>query len=56
MKHSWERQDQLYNDSPNAKPVKTRKNAIVEYLDYQVLVTQLRGPKGNRHMQAAKRD
>jgi len=26
---------------------KTRKNAIVEYLDYQILVTQLKGPKGN---------
>jgi len=23
---------------------KTRKNAIVEYLDYQILVTQLKGP------------
>jgi len=30
---------------------KTRKNAIVEYLDYQIPVTQL-----NRDMQAAKRD
>jgi len=28
-----------------------RKNAIVEYLDYQIPVTQL-----NRDMQAAKRD
>jgi len=26
---------------------KTRKNAIVEYLDYQIPVTQLMGPKGN---------
>jgi len=34
----------------------TRKNAIVEYLDYQIPVTQLKGPKGNRDMQAAKRD
>jgi len=35
---------------------KTRKNAIVEYLDYQIPVTQLKGPKGNGDMQAAKRD
>jgi len=34
----------------------TRKNAIVEYLDYQIPVTQLKGPKGNWDMQAAKRD
>jgi len=34
----------------------TSKNAIVEYLDYQIPVTQLKGPKGNREMQAAKRD
>jgi len=25
----------------------TRKNAIVDYLDYQIPVTQLKGPKGN---------
>jgi len=31
----------------------TRKNAIVEYLDYQVPVTQ---QKRNGDMQAAKRD
>jgi len=24
-----------------------RKNAVVEYLDYQIAVTQLMGPKGN---------
>jgi len=30
---------------------KTRKNAIVEYLDYQIPVTQLNGD-----MQAARRD
>jgi len=35
---------------------KTRKNAIVEYLDYQIPVTQLMGPKGNGDMQAAKGD
>jgi len=35
---------------------KTRKNAIVEYLDYQIPVTQLMGPKGNGDMQTAKRD
>jgi len=34
--------------------VNTRKNAIVEYLDYQIPVTQLMGPKGNGDMQAAK--
>jgi len=33
---------------------KTRKNGIVEYLDYQIPVTQLKGPKGNGDMQAAK--
>jgi len=32
----------------------TRKNA--EYLDYQIPVTQLKGPKGNGDVQAAKRD
>jgi len=36
--------------------IKTRKNAIVEYLDYQIPVTQLMGPKGNGDMHAAKRD
>jgi len=34
----------------------TRKKAIVEYLDCQIPVTQLIGPKGNGDMQAAKRD
>jgi len=34
----------------------TRKNAIVEYLDYQIPVTQLKGPKGNGDMQAANQD
>jgi len=34
----------------------TRKNAIVEYLDYQIPVTQLKGQKGNGDMQAARRD
>jgi len=28
----------------------------VEYLDYQISVTQLKGPKGNGDMQAANRD
>jgi len=37
------------------KSKRTRKNAIVEYLDYQIPVTQLMGPKGNGDMQAAKR-
>jgi len=32
------------------------KKAIVEYLDYQIPVTQLMGPKGNGDMQAAKRN
>jgi len=31
------------------------KNAIVEYLDYQIPGTQLKGPKGKRDMQAANR-
>jgi len=39
----------------SAKTKKTRKNAIVEYLDYQISVTELKGPKGNGDMQAAKR-
>jgi len=34
----------------------TRENAIVEYLDYQILVTQLKGPNGNGDMQAVTRD
>jgi len=34
----------------------TRKIAIVEYLDYQIPVIQLKGPKENGDMQAAKRD
>jgi len=44
----------LGNVSQNRKQLyikKTRKNAIVEYLDYQIPVTQLYGD-----MQAAKRD
>jgi len=35
---------------------KTRENAVVEYLDYQIPVTQIKGPKGNGDMQAARRD
>jgi len=35
---------------------KTRKNAVVEYLDYLIPVTQLKGQKGNGDMKAAKRD
>jgi len=35
---------------------KSRKNAIVEYLDYQIPVTQLKGPKRNGDIEAAKRD
>jgi len=33
----------------------TRKKAIVEYLDYRIPVTQLKGPTENEDMQAAKR-
>jgi len=36
--------------------LRTRKSAIVEYLDYQIPVTQLEVPKGNGDMQAEKRD
>jgi len=36
--------------------IKTRKRAIVEYLDYQIPVTQLKEPKGDGDMQAAKQD
>jgi len=41
----------LLNTPFSPFPNKTRKNAIVEYLDYQIPVTQLYGD-----MQAAKRD
>jgi len=34
----------------------TRKNDIVDNLDYQVPATQLMGPKRNGDMQAAKRE
>jgi len=30
---------------------RTRKTAIVEYLDYHITVTQLKGQKGNGDMQ-----
>jgi len=33
-----------------------KKNAIVEYLDYQIPVPQQKGQKGNRDMQAEKKD
>jgi len=36
--------------------LKTRKNAIVVYLDYQIPVTHLKGLKGNGDMQTSKRD
>jgi len=36
--------------------IKTRTNAIVENLDYQIPVTLLKGQKGNGDMQAAKPD
>jgi len=36
--------------------IKNRMNAIVEYFDTQIPVTQLKGPKGNGDMQAVKRD
>jgi len=36
--------------------MKTRKNAIVEHLNFQIPVTQLKGPKGVGDMQAEKRD
>jgi len=36
--------------------IKRRKNAVVEYPDYQIPVTQLKGPKGYGDMQAAKQD
>jgi len=29
---------------------------MVEYLDHQIPLTQLKGPKGNGDMQVAKRD
>jgi len=35
---------------------KTSKNAIVEYPDYQIPVTQPKEPKGNGDIQAAQRD
>jgi len=33
----------------------TRKNDIVEFLNYQIPVTHLKGPKADGDMQAAKR-
>jgi len=48
--------NQLLNASLFIKKDLTRKNAIVEYLDYQIPVTQLKGPKRNGDMQAAERD
>jgi len=41
----------LSHHEASAEPNLTRKNAVVEYLDYQIPVTQLNGD-----MQAAKRD
>jgi len=32
----------------------TRKNAVVEFLNYQILVTQLKGPKGNTQLKGPK--
>jgi len=32
----------------------TKKDAMVEYLDYQIPVTPLKGPKGNGDKQATK--
>jgi len=43
-----------WNQYTLCKGIKTWKNAIVEYLDYQIPVTQLKGPRGNGDMQAAK--
>jgi len=40
-----------FSFDPTIVYIRTRKNAIVEYLDYQIPVTQLYGD-----MQAAKRD
>jgi len=34
----------------------TKNNVIVEYLDYQIPVYQLKGPRGDEDVQAAKRD
>jgi len=41
---------------PSPIRTKTRKNTIVECLDYQIPVTQLNGPRGDGDIQAAKRD
>jgi len=38
----------------NKNYMKTRKNAIVEYLDYHIPVTQLKGPKGKRRYASSK--
>jgi len=40
------------NNAETTEIKKTRKNAIVEYLDYHIPVTQIMGPKGNGDMQA----
>jgi len=42
-----EYKNSVINDLCKYLKIKTRKNAIVEYLDYQIPVTQLMGPKGN---------
>jgi len=49
-KYKW--QPHINNQAKSlTNSIKTRKNAIVEYLDYQIPVTQLYGD-----VQAAKRD
>jgi len=45
----------LCKNSENYK-LKVRKNTIVECLDYQITVTQLKGQKGDGDVQAAKQD
>jgi len=48
--------DRGFNPKKTAILILTRENARVEYLDYQIPVTQLKRPKGSEDMQTVKRD
>jgi len=41
--------------SSDMSPIESKEKRCSQYLDYQIPVTQLKGPKGNGDMQAAKR-
>jgi len=56
MTADWTAPIKIQFSNLNQNKNQPRKNAVVEYLDYQIPVTQLKGRKGNGDMQAAKRD